>query len=357
MDLGLFIMPMHPPEKSRTVGFDEDLELLCRAEDLGLTEAWIGEHMTCHWESIPSPDLFLAYAFAHTKTIRLGTGVYLLALHHPADIASRASMLDHLSKGRFNFGIGTGGIPSDRPFKGVTVDQPEYLARFSESLEIILKLWTEDPPWAYKGKFWNVELEGGNMDISLGYPLKPYSKPHMPVGVPGMGMDSPSIRMAGERGWMALSTNFVSAATLANHRDTYRKALASKGHPSDQGGWRVCREVVVADTDREAIDYARNGAMGQAFNRYMLPLTARSGAIKYFKNDPDMPDSDVTVDYLIRDTWIVGSPETVVEKIDKLQSEAGPFDTLLMIGHDWDDKSRAVNSLELLAKKVLPSLN
>jgi alkanesulfonate monooxygenase SsuD/methylene tetrahydromethanopterin reductase-like flavin-dependent oxidoreductase (luciferase family) len=98
--------------------------------------------------------------------------------------------------------------------------------------------------------------------------------------------------------------------------------------------------------------------MGQAFNRYMLPLLTRNlpGGLLTFKDDPDMPDSDVTVEYLANNVWIVGSPETVTEKLDKLRDEQGKFGTLLVVAHDWADRPRAINSLKLLANKVRPAL-
>ena len=139
----------------------------------------------------------------------------------------------------------------------------------------------------------------------------------------------------------------------------YSEGLAVGGHRVDLKGWRVARDVFVADTDREAMDYAVNGSMGQAFVRYMLPLSRRNipGGLLTYKDDPDMPDSDVTLEYLARNVWLVGSVETVVEKIEKLRDQQGCFGTLLAIAHDWDDRSRAVNSLELLARKVKPTVS
>src|SRR5437773_2065636 len=73
MKLGLFMMPLHPPEKSRTQCFEEDIELVVRADELGFVEAWIGQHLTLAWEPIPANDLFIATVIPRTKRIRLGT--------------------------------------------------------------------------------------------------------------------------------------------------------------------------------------------------------------------------------------------------------------------------------------------
>ena len=359
MDLGLFIMPLHPPEKAPADCFEEDLDLLAVADELNFTEAWIGEHMTARWEKIVAPDLFISRGFAVTENIRLGTGVYLLSIHHPADIATRAAFLDHLSRGRYNFGIGVGSAPSDRPFKGVSPDPEEMAGRFRESLDIILKIWEAVPPWRYDGSFWTVELTDEWQELEMGYPLRPYTLPHPPIGIPGFSPQSSSIFEAGKRGWWALSTNLAANWILGTHHLKYSEGLAVGGHRVDLKGWRVARDVFVADTDREAMDYAVNGSMGQAFVRYMLPLSRRNipGGLLTYKDDPDMPDSDVTLEYLARNVWLVGSVETVVEKIEKLRDQQGCFGTLLAIAHDWDDRSRAVNSLELLARKVKPTVS
>ena len=113
MELGLFTMPSHPPERSLYDGHQWDLQVLRWADELGYQEAWIGEHHTAPWEPHPSPDLIVAQALMQTKNIRLGPGGFLLPFHHPAELANRVAMLDHMAQGRFNFGIAASGLPSD----------------------------------------------------------------------------------------------------------------------------------------------------------------------------------------------------------------------------------------------------
>ena len=360
MNLGLFIMPLHPPEKPRAVGFAEDIELICRADALGFSEAWVGEHMTSRWETISAPDLFLATAFPQTSNIRLGTGVYLPALHHPADLATRAAMLDHLSGGRFNLGLGTGSIPSDRPFLGLAGDRQSMQERFDEGFEVILKLFQVDPPWRYEGKHWQVYLgeDQQQLDLQMGYQLRPFTKPHPPIGIPGYTPNSGSLVMAGQRGYWPLSTNLAANWIIGTHWDAYRRGLAAAGQPADPEPWRVAREVFVADSDEEALEYAINGPMGQAFERLMLPILAINapGGVGTFKDDPEMADSDVTLEYLAHNVWLVGSPATVADKINDLRGKHGRFGTLLVMGHDWADHDRAIHSLELLAREVQPAV-
>src|SRR3954467_13538140 len=123
MELGLFAMPAHPPERGLKAGFEWDLEVIRHIDQLGYKEPWAADTPTGAWEPNPAPDLLLARAFAETRQIRLGPGGFLLPFHHPAALASRAALLDHLSEGRLNLGIAASSIPTDQKMFGVTAAQ------------------------------------------------------------------------------------------------------------------------------------------------------------------------------------------------------------------------------------------
>ncbi len=111
---GMFIMPFHPPTKPPAQCYDEDLELIVRAEELGFSEFWIGEHHTMKYENIVMPEIFIGRALGATRRIRLGPAPVCLNQHHPAHVACRLAFLDHLSKGRLNLCFGPGSV-SGRP--------------------------------------------------------------------------------------------------------------------------------------------------------------------------------------------------------------------------------------------------
>ncbi|MGI9378141.1 MAG: LLM class flavin-dependent oxidoreductase, partial [Methyloligellaceae bacterium] len=140
MDLGLFMMPLHPPEKDRTQTFEEDSACIILADRLGYKEAWIGQHHSAEWEPIPSNDIFIATMVSQTENIRLGTGVSILPQHHPANVAIRIAYLDHLSRGRINVGFGQGGIPTDWALFDLPDPGTQGLMTL-EAMDIILKLW------------------------------------------------------------------------------------------------------------------------------------------------------------------------------------------------------------------------
>ena len=158
MKLGAFMMPLHPPDKDRTECFEEDIDLIVLADELGFTEAWIGQHHTVAWEPIPSNDVFIGNVLPRTKNIRLGTGVSIIPQHHPVNTAVRLAFLDHLARGRLNCGFGQGGVATDWGLFDLPDPKTQGLMTM-EAIDTILKLWQTDPPFEFNGDFWNIKLE------------------------------------------------------------------------------------------------------------------------------------------------------------------------------------------------------
>ena len=149
----MFAMPFHHPARDYATVLEEDQEAIVLADRLGFTEAFVGEHFSSWSERITSPLIFLATLVSRTTQIRLGTGVINLPQIHPATVAAQAAMFDHLSGGRFIMGIGPGGLASDLEMfaPGPPEQRP---AMVLESIDTILKLWSQDPPYRIDGQFW-----------------------------------------------------------------------------------------------------------------------------------------------------------------------------------------------------------
>ncbi len=209
------------------------------ADRLGFLEAWVGEHLTERWENAPAPDLLIAKALALTKTVKLGTGVTLLALHNPMYLAHRIAMLDHMARGRFQWGIGGGGIPTDLALLGLDHTNPGAVrARSAEVLDVVLKLWAcDDDRFRYHGSFFDIETPAFDPVKARGYYMKPYQRPHPPIAVAASTPNSGSMRMAGERGWIPMSSSLLSRPYLKEHWRLVEDG-AAKGarRPSGAGG-------------------------------------------------------------------------------------------------------------------------
>lgn len=357
MELGLFMMPLHPPEKDRTQCFEEDLELVELADRLGYTEAWIGQHFSVAWEPIPANDLFIANAIARTQNIRFGTGVTIIQYHHPVNMALRLAMLDHLSRGRLLCGFGQSGISTDLSLFDLPMDPQKLGLMTVEGIDMILKLWQTDPPFDFKGDFWHIHIDEAecNQEIAKGTILQPYQKPHPPIAMSVMKGKSMAARMAGQRGFIPVSTNLVPVATLAQHWETYCAGAAEAGRPTpDRAQWRIARNIFVGETTEDALDFAINSAFGRSF-AYLFKLIG-PGRLDVMKVDPTMPDSEVNAEYAAKNLAIVGDVDECIRQLHELWESTGGFGTLLMIGHDWDDRARWTRSMELLYNEVVPAL-
>ena len=356
MKLGYFGMPSHPPERGLKAGHDWDLQVLRWLDELGYQEAWIGEHHTAPWEPHPAPDLLIAQALLQTKNIRLGPGGFLLPYHHPAELANRMAMLDHLSGGRLNFGVAASGLPSDWAMFHVDGMSGVNREMTREALDIILRMWGDEETFDYQGKFWSV-AKPETMFGFLKPHIKPLQTPHPPIGVAGLSKTSDTLKLAGERGFLPMSLN-LNPAYVASQWDAVEIGAARSGRTPRRAEWRMVREVFVAETDEEAWRLSVGGMMGRMMGEYFLPLLDNFGFKEFLKHAPEVADSDVTVDYCARHNWLIGSPATVAEKLERVYNDVGGFGVLLVFGFDYIGNADAwKNSLRLLAQDVLPRIS
>jgi probable F420-dependent oxidoreductase len=165
LGFGAFLS-MHPPE--------EQFALAQRCEALGLDSLWTGDHVSFHNPLYESLTLLAAYA-GITRRIRLGSGVYLLALRQPTVVAKITSTLDALCGGRLIFGVGVGG-ENPKEFEACGVPHQERGARVSEGIDVVRTLW-RDTPASFQGRFTRFE----NVSIDP----KPVQKPGPPIWIGG----------------------------------------------------------------------------------------------------------------------------------------------------------------------------
>ena len=145
MHLGLFMMPLHPPERPMHETLAEDTEKSLLADRLGFQEVWVGEHFSATSEPIASPLMFMA-GLVHRTSLNFGTGVINLPNHHPAIVAAEVAQFDHMAQGRLMMGIGAGGLSSDFELFG-DIEPKERGKRMVESLETIQRIWAAEPPY------------------------------------------------------------------------------------------------------------------------------------------------------------------------------------------------------------------
>jgi alkanesulfonate monooxygenase SsuD/methylene tetrahydromethanopterin reductase-like flavin-dependent oxidoreductase (luciferase family) len=352
---GMFIMPFHDPAKPLAQCYDEDLELIVRAEELGFTEFWIGEHHTMKYENIVMPEIFIARALGETRRIRLGPAPACLNQHHPAHVASRLAFLDHLSKGRLNLCFGAGSVSADQELYGA--EPKDAAAMVDEALDMILRLWSSEPPYEIEGQFWTIRLKKSvDEETGIGYVHKPLQRPHPPVAMPGTSRNSPTMRTAGRRGFQPFGHCLIPGNVLADLWQTYEAGAREAGREPRRGDFKVARAIFLADSTPEARRRARTNSLGRNFE-YIGRLFDKGAGRRVYKRDPAMSDADCDLDYLMGEQIIAGSPDEVLRRLLLLIEETGPFGTLVLMGYDWDDKASWLHSMELFARELMPALN
>ena len=356
MKLSYFMMPVHHRDKDYRTSLAEDTEAIALADRLGFEEAWVGEHHTSSVEPITSPLLFMANLIARTKRIKLATGVICAPQYHPALVAGHAAMFDHLAQGRFVMGIGPGGLPSDFELFGVA--DADRNAMMIESLDTILEIWSTDPPYDIRGKYWTTKVaDWAHDDIGLGRMVRPLQKPHPPIAISAMSPSSGSMRFAAARGYEAISANFVAGWAVKTHWETYAGECEARGVRPDPSRWRVARSVFVADSDVEAEDFVKdpNGSFAYYYD-YLLRIFDRAGMRALAVTEPGADPGALTSAELVDKLVVRGSAKSVTERILAFRDEVGPFGHLAMTAHDWTDKRAFVRSMEAMAREVAPAL-
>ncbi len=356
MNLGFFTMPIHPLTKDWRLSLAEDREAFMLADELGFTEAYCGEHSTDAAENITSCVVFLASLVGRIKQMKLGTGTVNLPNTHPARVAAEIAMLDHMLDGRFIFGISPGGLPSDAEAFG-TLDQ-NRMEMFVECIEQVLEIWRSEPPYNIRGKYWQVSTERTMLpEIGQGVLPKPLQRPHPPIVGTVVAPYSKGVALAAARGWDPISANFLMPKWVATHWPSYAEGCAMGNRPADPANWRVAKSIFVADDEATARAYAMGPNSPYRFYfSQLVQKMKKAGRAELFKKDRTAPDDTVTVDGVLEDLVICGTPSQVADQIEAFRAEVGEFGTLLYAGHDWADPALARRSMVLLAEQVRPKL-
>lgn len=339
MRFGAFIAPFHEPGENPTPALERDLELIVRLDELGYDEAWVGEHHSTGWETIASPEIVLAVAAERTRHIRLGTGVVSLPYHHPLMVADRIVLLDHLTRGRINFGVGPGGHLTDARMLGI--HPGDLRPRMAEALDVIVHLLTSTEPLTVDAGWFSLT------DAVL--QLRPYQRPHPPIAV--TSMESPAgMALAGRHGAGVLSLTVAKGPKgpidLRAQWGVAEEEAARTGTTVSRDDWRLAVPVHLADTRREAFDDTRRGAAAYLID-YAEAVTGRPR--------PVPGPRDLVVEQMVEaGGWIVGTPDDAVAAIERLIERSGGFGGLMCWANEWAPREKVHRSYELLARHVMP---
>jgi alkanesulfonate monooxygenase SsuD/methylene tetrahydromethanopterin reductase-like flavin-dependent oxidoreductase (luciferase family) len=207
---------------SQAAAFRDVFETADRAEAWGIDCVWLGEIHFTPARSIISASLQVASAIAaRTRRLRVGTAVQVLPLNHPLRIAEEVATVDHISEGRFEFGIGRSGVV--RTYDTYGIPYGESQARFREALEIVREAWKGEP-FSYEGQFYRIE----HATVAP----RPYQVPHPPIRMAATSDETfPAAGRLGLPIFVGLRATEIPdlQAQLAPYRQAWREA----GHAGD----------------------------------------------------------------------------------------------------------------------------
>ena len=339
MDFGIFTDFPVRMGMVDTEAFDEGFSQVELADRAGIDSVWLAEYHFSPDRSVSAAPLIVGSAVAaRTRNIRIGLAVQVLPLFNPLRVAEEVATMDHVSKGRFNFGIGRSG--STKFYDAFGIDYSESRSRFYESLDVITGAWTNDS-LSHHGEHFDFD------DVSV--VPKPYQKPYPPFRVAIASEDSYS--QMGELGYPIFIMSNTPLPQLEERVSQYRDAWRSAGHPGS-GDVMLRAPAFVSESADEAYSAPEVSTMhGIAYRvRELMASAASQEVIDRLKKVADVP-----YDEILKARCIYGTPEAVVERIHEFDDRLGLNGILMEVNYGGQiPYDKVVDTIQLLADRVMP---
>ncbi|MFO0964070.1 MAG: LLM class flavin-dependent oxidoreductase [Gemmataceae bacterium] len=342
---------LYDPVKGHEL-YQEYINTLAYADELGFDGVCVNEHHQNAYGLMPSPNVIAGALTQRTKNCRIAVIGNALPLYNPPlRVAEEFAMLDVMSNGRLIAGLVIGGGPEYYSYR---VDPTQARERFREALDLVVKAWTVPGPFAWNSKHYHLPYVNP-------WP-RPMQQPHPPIWIPGVG-SLETIEFVAQRRYSYMGIPYFHIDVFRNVFRMFREACEKAGYTPDpeQMGWGV--PVYVADTDKKAREefeepfwyFARNLLKGIGITP--PGYTSARSAAAILKNQGKFLHYQKTWDDIERGVYaIVGSPETVRQKLEHYIKELGVGTILTgcQIGAAGHEQTR--RSMELLAREVMPKL-
>ena len=332
MRFGLSLPMQHPVGDDMPRRFAELLEMVRLAREAGFRHVSASQHYLAAPFQYMQPIPVLARVAAEVGDMTLGTGIMLLALQHPVDVAESLATLDVICGGRLVFGVGLGY--RDVEFDAFGIPRGRRLSRFLEALEVVKRLWTEDRV-TFHGDHFHLE------DVSL--TMRPVQKPRPPIVV--AASNDKMVRRVARIGDAWTIAGHVTLATLERQVALYRSALEAEGKPFPPPRFGLGKELYIArDMDtalREALPY----------------LATKYEAYAQWGQDNVLPTGEtfhLPIEQLRQDRFIVGDPAYCIEQIARHQERLGIQQMGFRLHWPGMPHQRVMEAIRLLGEHVLP---
>jgi natural product biosynthesis luciferase-like monooxygenase protein len=349
MQFGMLHLFENPIGKSEHTIVHEQLALMRAAEDLGFDSVWPAEHHFSEYGYCASPALSLAAIAGTTKTLRLGTGVVVLPLNHPLRVAEDYAMLDLMSNGRVDLGVGRGYQPTEFGCYGVDLSHSRQM--FDEGMQVIRQAWTQERV-NFQGRYYQF--------AEVPVRPKPLQQPHPPIWMACLSPET--FALAGRYGFHLLyGTVFGLPPDKAHDRlQDYSRGLRDGGHDPATRRRAALMMIYVADSMEQArrefaepvIWYYRTIA------KYVAPPKGAAPVPTYemYTQTRDLAATASWDDLLHRKAVICGTADYVVEELTRAQDVYGFTDLLCWTRLGGLDHRKVLRSMELMHTRVFPYL-
>jgi alkanesulfonate monooxygenase SsuD/methylene tetrahydromethanopterin reductase-like flavin-dependent oxidoreductase (luciferase family) len=305
-------------------------------DQLGYDHIWVTEHhFAMYGGTLPHPPTFMSAIARTTKRIRLGVAINVLPLHNPLEVAESYAMVDVISNGRLDFGVGKGSEAHE--YRKFGMRQEESTGRMVEGTEVLRQAWS-DKPVNFKGEFFKYD----NVPVLP----KPVQRPHPPIWV-GCARSEESFRWAGNNGFhlMTLPYLYREPHVLPGLVKTYRQALAQAGH--DFTGAEVLGKfhIYVSSSLDKAIEEA-SPYLGNYLDVHHAADTDR-------KEEGLLVQRDVKTQ-MSRGFVIAGEPQRCVDTIQRWREEVGLTTISGTLHFGGMPQEMALKNIRLFAERVMP---
>ncbi len=342
MEFGIFtLMQQRNSQKSPKTIFSEALEQTVLADELGFATAWYPEHHFSNYSMCPSPLVLAAHAASLTKKIRLGAGVVVAPLYNPARLMSEICLVDILSDGRLDVGVGYGY--QDYEFRRFGVDLKNAKAATHEMLDI-LELGLSGKMFSYSGKHYQFP----ESTISL----KPLQKPMPPLWF--VGTDPDLFRRAIRGNHSVFTTGFLGNwKRLGGLRQTIDDICRAEGVPTSAAKVAYQRFAFVSDNKREVEHYVDCARYQQ---RLGVSLRRRSESVDNGYMIAEVPFEDELPFEKMLENIPVGDAETVIERLVREIRVMRPRHVAIQTHPGDMDHRTMMKQIELLGTEILPAV-
>jgi alkanesulfonate monooxygenase SsuD/methylene tetrahydromethanopterin reductase-like flavin-dependent oxidoreductase (luciferase family) len=335
------------PSLARRV-YDEHMQEWLEAERLGFDAVFLSEHHFTAYNLLPSPNVMLAALAARTSEVRLGIMINVVPFHQPLRLAEEGAMLDVLSGGRLEFGVGRGIDYQELMKLGMTYE--ELRPRFEEGVELILKAWTQER-FEHTGTYWSV----GEASI---YP-RPLQQPHPPIWV---AAESPAtIEWTVSRGF-GMATIFLPTAMVREKLEFYLERGRAAGVDVSPAHFMLVRNVYVAPTDEEAFADAepalthmlilfKDAAVPDDLSVMPDSYAFHRESFRAFEQPPESFQDIIDAGLIL-----CGSPETVRRQLAEQIGAVGMEQMCGLFAFGNLPHEKVLRSMGLFASEVMPSV-